>query len=277
VPSCSRRFNDNSEKVYEYLQEVLFPYVNSTLYPGPYNLSTVVYNHSELIPCYGKDHLMYFDMKYALWKAIVSLAVPGGVFLIGILITLTCSSSDHKETVLSIIGLPFFIIAAVLVGIAEILNIDGACRGCFHKLRACFRSCRSPAPREERRNRRRSIDNATVDMEMSTDRPRRNSLILSSSPRVRIDTDPSRRWSASSADSVSMPSFYGGATAPSYQPQGFRLSPNPAPRFDPPPNYDAGGAGGGAAPAPPPSYNDVMSGSGPGGFNTAPSYNYSSS
>lgn len=287
VPSCSRRFDDNSEKIYRYLEEVLFPYVNSTIYPGPYNLSSVTYNTSMLVPCYGKDSLMYFHMKYALWKAVVSLAVPGGVFALGVLITLTCSSSEHKETVLSIIGLPFFIIAAVLVGIAEILSLDDLFRGCFRKIRGCFRNCRS-SPATTSTSHRRDVDpNASVgniDLEVVRGRLRRPSSLESvelEGPRFR-PTDRRRSWSASSVEGTIGPAndtfvpFFGGANAPSYD------APTPyggatAPRYDaPPPNY-AASAGGDAAMPPPPSYNDVMT-MGPGsGTAAAPSINYGSS
>lgn len=272
VPSCSRKFDDNSEKIYNYLNEVLFPYVNSTLYPGPSNRSTVIYNQSELVPCYGKDNLMYFDMKYAMWKAIVSLAVPGGVFALGMLITLTCSSREHKESVLSIIGLPFFIIAAILVGIAEILNLDDCFRACFRRLRNCCKS--SPATT----TRRHSVGLATEGDTEDFRSQRRHSLPSEAArPAVRLRENTGESGYSIGSLESDRTVYNEGFTpfAPSYQPEAAPYGGATAPRYDaPPPNYSA--AAGDAA-MPPPSYNDVMTG-GPGsGTVAAPHYNYSSS
>ena len=151
---CSSSFEENVETVFGYYRDFIFPLLGEEelVYPAfdGYNdlidmfgdkekdyKEEIIYNNTVTFDCWGheKDELVYIEHNYSKLKVILSLAVPGGACLLGILLSLSLGSESLHSEVLTILGLPFIFIFGIFAAIWD----------CF---RECCPDCtRRPTPR----------------------------------------------------------------------------------------------------------------------------------
>ena len=106
---CSRSFEENAEAVFGYFRYTISPLLGEK-YPGGYLMFSsttgkeeISYNSTVRFDCWGHqaDKLVYIEHTFSKQKVILSLAIPGGVCLLGILLVVTLASD--RGAVLSII------------------------------------------------------------------------------------------------------------------------------------------------------------------------------
>ncbi|XP_063688192.1 uncharacterized protein LOC134821370 isoform X2 [Bolinopsis microptera] len=137
IPSCSSDFEENANNVYSYFLKSIVPLVNYDVrYPflQGFNLTEVTYKNTPTFSCWGYDGAIYVDHEYSMEKVYMSLSIPAGCILLGLVISVIFGSSEHRSCFVEVIGLPFVLIAAMF---AAIIDVFGCCR-CHKPNCRCF-------------------------------------------------------------------------------------------------------------------------------------------
>ncbi|KAL5261337.1 hypothetical protein ACHWQZ_G007137 [Mnemiopsis leidyi] len=136
VPHCNSNFQVNADNVYNYFQKNIVPLVDyDTRYPflQGYNTTKVFYSTNFTFSCWGYDGDIYIDHSYSMQNVYLSLLIPSGAILLGLFITGTMGSNEHRSCVADIMFLPLIFVAGIIEAMEDCFDCGRPKCDCFKR------------------------------------------------------------------------------------------------------------------------------------------------